>query len=473
MRYIKLIFLLIISFEFNAQDVANNLIKKNNYESDFLSPNFHAERRKLLRDSLPDKSVAVFFANPIRTRSNDVQYEYHQDPNFYYLTGFKEPHSMLIVFKEPMVLGEQETDEIIFVRDRNPDKEIWDGRRLGVDGAQEKLGISTVMLNRIFADLEFNFSQFDHVYYILPDGHVNDDDSERGDLYSMMKHFKRKLDTLDDPKEARRLQYYMNGLRQNKEPEELALMQKAIDITCEAHRELMKSLDTSYTEYKAEALVEYVFKLRGAEYPGFPSIVGAGENSCILHYVTNRRMLNKGDLMVVDIGAEYHGYTADITRTLPIDGAYSEEQALIYDVVLQAQNAGIEACQAGNKFWDPHNAATRVIQRELQKLGITTKRYDARKYFMHGTSHYLGLDVHDAGLYGSLKPGQVITVEPGIYIPEGSDCDPKWWNIGVRIEDDILITDHGPVNMSQSIPRSMDEIEALMKVKSDIDDFLK
>ena len=473
MRYsIVFLFLLAVSLSF-SQDRPNNLVKKNNYETDFLLPDFHASRRNLLRDSMPQNSVAVFFANPIRTRSNDVMYEYHQDPNFYYLTGFREPHSMLMVFKEPRMIDGVETNEIIFVRDRNPDKEIWDGLRFGVEGAKERLGIQTVLVNRKFADLPIDFTQFDNIFYILPDGHVDDDNTERGDLYSMVRHFKRKVDTLDDPKVARKLQYYMNSLRQKKEEEELALMQKAIDITCEAHRELMKSLDTNFTEYMAEALIEYVFKLRGAEYPGFPSIVGAGENSCILHYVTNRRMLNNGDLMVVDIGAEYHGYTADITRTIPVDGTYSEEQAIIYNIVFEAQSAGIQACQPGNKFWDPHDAATRVIQRELQKLGITTKRYEARKYFMHGTSHYLGLDVHDAGLYGSLQPGHVITVEPGIYIPEGSDCDPKWWNIGVRIEDDILITEKGPVNMSQSVPRSMDEIEALMKVSSDLKDFIR
>jgi Xaa-Pro aminopeptidase len=220
------------------------------------------------------------------------------------------------------------------------------------------------------------------------------------------------------------------------------------------------------TEYQAQAILEYFFKHFGAEYPGFPSILGAGENSCILHYVTNRRTLADGDLLVADVGAEYHGYTADVTRTLPVNGKFSPEQKIIYDIVLEAQTAGIKAARAGNKFTEPHNKATEIIQKRLMEQGIIKSPMEHRLYFMHGTSHYLGLDVHDAGLYGSLAPGNVITVEPGVYIPEGSPCDPKWWNIGVRIEDDILITKGEPVNLSGAAPRTTEQIEALMKEES-------
>jgi Xaa-Pro aminopeptidase len=185
-----------------------------------------------------------------------------------------------------------------------------------------------------------------------------------------------------------------------------------------------------------------------------------------LHYSSNRKQLNGQDMLVADAGAEYHGYTADITRTLPTDGHFSTEEKAIYNIVLEAQKAGIKACLPGNNFWDPHQAALKVIQKGLAELGITKNAKDYTKYFMHGTSHYLGLDVHDAGLYGRLQPGNVITVEPGIYIAEGSDCDPKWWNIGVRIEDDILITDAQPINMSASVPREIEEIEQLMKEES-------
>ena len=217
------------------------------------------------------------------------------------------------------------------------------------------------------------------------------------------------------------------------------------------------------TEYQTEAIVEYVFKHHGAEYPGFPSIQGSGENSCILHYTSNRKPLYSNNLLVSDIGAEYHGYTADVTRTLPVDGKFSPEEKAIYNIVLEAQQAGIDACKKGNKFWDPHKAAQAVIAKRLLELGIIKHSYEVNKYFIHGTSHYLGLDVHDAGLYNSLQPGNVITVEPGIYIPAGSDCDPKWWNIGVRIEDDILITEDQPEVLSSKAPRKVEEIENLMQ----------
>ena len=257
----------------------------------------------------------------------------------------------------------------------------------------------------------------------------------------------------------------MAKLRQIKTQEEIALLRKAINITCEAQIELMKQIHEEMTEYQTEAIIEYVFKRNGAEYPGFPSIQGSGENSCILHYTSNRRPLVNGGLLVSDVGAEYHGYTADVTRTIPPKGEFSKEEKLIYNLVLKAQTAGIEAAQVGNSFWAPHQEAQKVIADGLKKLGIIKNINELSQYFMHGTSHYLGLDVHDAGMYMPLQEGNVITVEPGIYIAEGSDCDPKWWNIGVRIEDDILILETGPENLSAAAPRTVAEIEALMKKK--------
>jgi len=225
----------------------------------------------------------------------------------------------------------------------------------------------------------------------------------------------------------------------------------------------MKNIQPDMAEYETEAIIEYVFKKNGAEYPGFPSIQGSGENSCILHYTSNRRPLKNGGLLVSDVGAEYHAYTADVTRTIPPSGKFSKEERLIYKLVLDAQDAGIEVSRAGNTFWEPHRAALKVITDGLMKLKIIEDASEVGNYFMHGTSHYLGLDVHDAGLYMPLAPNQVITVEPGIYIAEGSNCDPKWWNIGVRIEDDILITTGEPENLSARAPRSIDEIEKLMQ----------
>ncbi len=468
-RSILLITALLAASSLTAQEVEKKQIKQqqhdHRYDEDLLTREFHAERREALRDLLPENSVAVVFAAPVRNRSNDVDYEYHQNPDFYYLTGVVEPHAMVMIFKDIQKVDGKKVDEIIYVQERDPSAETWNGKRLGTEGTQKALGFEVVGANYQFAESTFDFSKLDHVYFTHPGNDVRDDKQKRGDLASLTKHFLKKtgkLETVD----SRQLSSWMAELREIKLEEEMRLLREAINMTCDAQTELMRALEPGMKEFQSEAIVEYVFKKNGAEYPGFPSILGGGENSCILHYTTNRKPLINGDLLVSDIGAEYHGYTADVTRTIPVDGHYSEEEAIIYNIVLEAQNAGIDACKVGNKFYDPHTAATQIIAKKLLELGIIKKSFEVQNYFMHGTSHYLGLDVHDAGLYGALKPGNVITVEPGIYIPEGSDCDPKWWNIGVRIEDDILITENGPENLSAKAPRTIEEIEALMKEES-------
>jgi len=260
----------------------------------------------------------------------------------------------------------------------------------------------------------------------------------------------------------------MAQLREIKSEEELVLLRKAISITCDAQNELMKVLKPGMKEYQAEAVVEAVFKLNGAEYPGYPSIIGAEENSCILHYTSNRKTMKGKHLLLSDVGAEYHGYTADVTRTVPVDGKYSKEEKIIYDIVLEAQEKAIAECRPGNPFYITNTIATTVISQRLQELGIIKSPFEIRRYFMHGTSHYLGLDVHDPGTMGNFQPNTVITVEPGIYIKEGSPCDPKWWNIGIRIEDDILITNSDPENLSGCVPRTTKEIELVMKKQPEL-----
>lgn len=255
----------------------------------------------------------------------------------------------------------------------------------------------------------------------------------------------------------------LNWMRMVKTPEELVLLRRAIDISVLAHREAMKSIEPEMYEYEVEALAEYVFQRNGAAFAGYPSIVGSGENSTILHYNTNRRQMQGNDLVVMDMGAEYLGYTADVTRTVPVDGVFSPEEKAIYELVLQAQEAGIEAARAGNAFGAPGQAAWRIISDGLRALGLVKTDDDVRNFFMHGTSHYLGLWVHDVGDGQPFVPGTVITVEPGIYIRPSTGVDPKWWNIGVRIEDDILITDGDPVNLSAAAPRTVAAIEALMR----------
>ncbi len=445
----------------------NTLVLAQSYDNDLLSKEFHKGRRQALRKLMPDSTCVVFFTNPERQRANDTKYLYHQDPDFYYLTGLKEPNAVLLMFKEPQTFYDTiVTDEIIFVQDRNSTQEAWTGKILGKDGVKLQLAFDKVLLNSQFADFEIDFSKFQKVFHKEFFDDVRDDKEDRGDLYSLIKHFRLKTDYKRKNLDNFNLEGWMATLREVKQPEEIVLMRKAIDITCLAHAEMIRALEPNMAEYQAQAVVEYMFKNMGAEYEGYNSIVGGGENSCILHYETNRKKLDGGDMLVVDAGAEYHGYTADVTRTMPMDGKFSEEEKAIYNLVLEAQEAGIKACKAGAEFRASHKAAVTVIQKGLKDLGIIKNSNDFMKYFFHGTSHYLGLDVHDAGNYGRLFPGNVITVEPGIYIPSGSDCDPKWWNIGVRIEDDILITSGEPEVLSGKLPKKVEEIEALMKEES-------
>ncbi len=463
-KVLFLLFILFVQLQAQEDDIQIQTQDYYQYEQDFLPASFHQGRRDSLRALMPEGTAAVFFSAPERNRSNDVYYEYHQDPNFYYLTGLREPNSMLVLFKEPIWFADQETQEFIFVQDRNPQTELWNGRRLGKEGAKSKLGIQTVLTNAQFQSIALPFDSLKRVYFQSPHAMEEQDMETTESLKGLFSHFQKQLDSVSPIAESH-LSMMMAKLRQIKTQEEIALLRKAINITCEAQIELMKQIHEEMTEYQTEAIIEYVFKRNGAEYPGFPSIQGSGENSCILHYTSNRRPLVNGGLLVSDVGAEYHGYTADVTRTIPPKGEFSKEEKLIYNLVLKAQTAGIEAAQVGNSFWAPHQEAQKVIADGLKKLGIIKNINELSQYFMHGTSHYLGLDVHDAGMYMPLQEGNVITVEPGIYIAEGSDCDPKWWNIGVRIEDDILILETGPENLSAAAPRTVAEIEALMKKK--------
>jgi Xaa-Pro aminopeptidase len=233
----------------------------------------------------------------------------------------------------------------------------------------------------------------------------------------------------------------------------------------------MKAMHPGMSEVEIQGIHEYVHKKYTAPHVGYPSIVGSGPNGCILHYIDNNRPMVGNTLVLMDVGAEYREYTADITRTIPANGKFTEEQRQIYLLVYEAQEAGFAQCKVGNAFKATHEAAEKVIAAGLKKLGIIADESDVRRYFPHGTSHYLGLDVHDRGTYGPFRPNTVITVEPGIYIPEGSPCDPKWWNIAVRIEDDILITEKGWENLSAGAPRTIAEIEALMAQPSPLDQF--
>ena len=448
-----------------SQDLDVNLNSNEDsfeYEQDFLSAEFHKSRRDSLRKLLPEGSAIVFFSSPERNRSNDVYYEYHQNPNFYYLTGLREPNSMVIIYKELQRFNSFETNEVLFMQIRDKNSELWDGRRLGIERAKDRLKLNAILPNKDFLTFNPRFDSLRAVFFDSPFAIEDGDTTSTDNLNGLFYHFFKKNPT--ELKDNQRIEgILMAQLRQIKTEEELVLLRKAVTITCEAQNKLMQEVNENMTEFQTEALVEFVFKNNGAEYTGFPSIQGSGENSCILHYTSNRRPLIKGGLLVSDIGAEYHGYTADVTRTIPPTGKFTKEQKIIYELVLEAQTAGIEAAVEGASFWQPGLIATDIIAEGLKKLGIIKHKNEVRKYFMHGTSHYLGLDVHDVGTYTPLVVGNVITVEPGIYIAQGSDCDPKWWNIGVRIEDDILITTEGPENLSTCSPRTVKAIESLME----------
>ena len=422
------------------------------YDNDLLSKEFHSGRRNALRKLMADSSVAVFFSSTIKNRSNDVDYEFHQDPNFYYLTGLNEESALLLVFKNEVTIGGVSGNEFLFLQDRDPKTERWTGKLLGTDGAKSILGIQNAFSATSFADFKTDLSKFKKVY-----------SSKEAEVQSFTSL--KDISSLSNA-DTYAFKELMATLREIKTKEELDLMRKAIGFSCDGIKEAMKAMEPGMHEYDAEAIAEYVFKSKGAEDVGYPSIVGGGENSCILHYETNRKKLTAKDMLVCDVGAEYHGYSADVTRTFPVSGKFSEEQKAIYNIVLEAQQAGIDTCKPGADFRAPHKVATAIIQKRLLELGIIKQPNEVSKYFFHGTSHYLGLDVHDMGTYGKLKPNSVITVEPGIYIPFGSDCDEKWWGIGIRIEDDVLITEAQPEVLSSCVPKSTAEIEAVMKQES-------
>jgi Xaa-Pro aminopeptidase len=505
--------------------------------TDFLSPAFHKQRRELLRAQMPANSVAVVFAAPVRNRANDVSYIYHQNPDFYYLTGYDEPDAVLLLFKEPCALGGQSgVTEMLFTQPRNPAREAWTGRRLGAAGAKTKLGLQHAADNQDFAAVGIKWADFDKVLVVsLPDD-ARDDLANPADLHSLVVTFRQQAGVpasyspgLSEIEQFVRHVGPLNGklvservasqakdnpaiaasplisaflaatndagrkaaiaafppgrfddvllgeklteLRAIKTPEELALLRRAIRISTQGQREVMKLMRPDMGEMDVQGLHEYVYRRYGAEFQGYPSIVGGGANGCILHYETNDRQRLDNDLVLMDCGAEYHGYTADVTRTAPPSGTFSPAQRQIYELVLAAQEAGFAACRPGASFDAPNKATQEVVAAGLQKLGIIKKKEEFRRYYPHGASHYLGLDVHDSGNYGPLQAGNVITVEPGIYIPAGSPCDPKWWNIGVRIEDDALITATGYENLSAEAPRTVADIEKLMAEPSALEGF--
>jgi Xaa-Pro aminopeptidase len=435
------------------------------YPNDYLSPAFHAGRRAAYREAMPARSVAMFFASQVRVRNNDVDYLYAQSKNFYYLTGLEEPNSLLLLFKEPTTILGKTGTEFIFVQPRNPQQEMWTGKILGVDGVKNRYQLENVFLNEQFNASTIDLSKVDSVFTLFRGEQILSKPQGRDQLSRMAAITDSLIVAQNKPVATQRARAIIAKLRGIKQPEEIAIMEKAVNMSVAGHNEVMKAVKPGMTEYQAQAVMEYMFKKNGSEYVGYGSINGSGENTCILHYETNQRLMKDGDLLLSDCAAEYHGYSADVTRTIPVNGKFTPEQKIIYELVLEAQDSAFEKCKPGGSITEVHMAAQRVITRGLQKLGIISQPAEVRTYFPHGTSHHLGLDVHDMGGRG-LEEGSLFTVEPGIYIAPNSKCDPKWWNIGVRIEDDILITKDGYRNLSAGSPRTVAEVEKMAKQKS-------
>ncbi|WEK33464.1 MAG: aminopeptidase P family protein [Candidatus Pseudobacter hemicellulosilyticus] len=445
--------------------------------TDYLSPEFHAGRRAALRELMPRNSVVMVAAYPTRKFSNDVDYVYHPSPDLYYFTGYKEPNALLLLFKEPQVAPDGDTcTELFFVQERNVLAERWTGRRLGAEGVREQLKIAHAYNGKNFKDLKLDLKKFDQVLFdrlpLLPANSWTP-----ADLANLISQFREKAGITDSNLEAEKkfnsnAYFQLTGqLREIKTEEEMVLLRKAIEISCNGQAEVMKAVRPDMSEREIQGLHEYVHKKYGAEHWGYPAIVGAGNNGCVLHYQDNNRLQAGNRLVLMDVGAEYHGYTADVTRTIPANGQFSPDQKAIYQLVYEAQEAAFKLCRAGATWGELDKAARDGIAAGLLKLGIIKQKSEVNNYFSHGLGHHIGLDVHDRSHSPQMKKGMVITIEPGIYIPENSPCDPRWWGIGIRIEDDILIREKDYELLSGNAPRTVTAIERMIAEKSILENY--
>jgi Xaa-Pro aminopeptidase len=412
-------------------------------------------------------SVAIIPAAREATRSNDTNYRFRQDSDFFYLTGFEEPEAIAVI-----KVG-SETEYALFVRPRDPEREIWDGRRAGVEGAKSEFGASGAFpVDEFHGKLAEILDGAEILYYRL--GVNSDLDDQIIREISRMRAVNRKPihppQTIIDPATI------IHELRVIKSSDELEIMQRAADIAAEAHCEAMKAARPGMREYEIEALIEQIFRRHGSAGPAYTSIVGAGANATVLHYINNDGELRDGELLLLDAGAEYKGYASDITRTFPVNGRYSPAQREIYDLVLKAQMSCVEMVRPGVTHDQLKQHSIEVLTEGMVELGllkgdpeqlIKDKKYE--KFYMHGLGHMLGIDVHDVGRYyygkesRALEPGVVMTVEPGIYVAaDAKDVPEKYLGIGVRIEDDVLCTNSGPRVLTTKVPKQAEEIEALM-----------
>jgi Xaa-Pro aminopeptidase len=451
--------------------------QEENVANDYLSPAFHASRRDSARARMPANSVMVVFAFPTRNFSNDVEYVYHANPDLYYFTGYKEPHSVLFLFKEDQKGDDGNVyNELLFIQERNAQAEQWTGKRMGVEGVKNQLKINQVFNGRQFKGHPQNFSGFANILmdrWPIADPAGNRDTA---DLFSLVNQFKMKAglsgDKTDESKVQQKLYMQLTGgLREIKTEEELALIRKAVEISCIGQAEVMKAIRPEMSEREVQGLHEYVHKKYGAENVGYPSIVGAGNNGCVLHYIENAKLSVGKQMLLMDVGAEYHNYTADVTRTIPSSGKFTAEQKAIYEIVYQAQEECFKMCKEGTNWRDVNMKSKEIVAAGLLRLGIISKKEEAARYYPHGVGHHIGMDVHDRNVSPVLKKNMVLTIEPGIYIPENSNCDKKWWGIAVRIEDDVLIREKDYELLSTAAPRKIEDVEKKIAEKSILENY--
>lgn len=410
--------------------------------------------------------TAIFRSAPVAVMHNDVEYAYRQDSDFYYLTGFNEENAVAVLAPH-----HAEHRFILFVQPKDKEKEVWTGYRVGVDAAKEKYGADEAYpISELDEKLPQYLEKADKIYYHLG--------RDRKFNETVLSHWQRLIATYSKrgtgPIAIEDSNFILHPMRLIKSEAELELMRKAIAISVEAHNHAREFTKPGRYEYEIQAEIEHIFRLRGGMGPAYPSIVASGANACILHYIENDRQLQENDLLLIDAGCCYQYYNGDITRTFPVNGKFTPEQKTIYDLVLTAQLAAIDQVKPGNSWNLGHDAAVRILTEGLVELGLLTgdieeiiKEEKYKAFYMHKTGHWLGLDVHDAGIYKhgedawqTLQPGQILTVEPGIYIApdyqpaEGQpEIDDKWRGIGIRIEDDVLVTESGHEILTAGVPK--------------------
>ena len=426
-----------------------------------------ARRRRQLMRMMGQDAIAILPAARPKRRNRDVEYPFRQDSDFLYLTGFPEPEAVMV-----LVPGRRQGQYLLFCRERDPEQETWHGRRAGLEGAVEHYGADDAFpIGDIDDILPGLLEDRERVYYTM--GCDKDFDDRLMGWINQIRSQTRS--GAQPPHEFVSLAWLVHEMRLFKSAAEIRAMKKAARVSMAAHRRAMRICRPGRHEYEIEAELLHEFR-RNAMEPAYPSIVGGGDNACILHYVDNCAPLQDGDLLLIDAGAEYQGYASDITRTFPVNGRFTKEQRALYALVLKAQQAAIRKVRPGNHWNDPHMAAVRTLTRGLVELGLLKGRVPQlvkegayRRFYMHRTGHWLGLDVHDVGDYRiddqwrELEPGMVLTVEPGLYIAPGSKgVARKWWGIGIRIEDDVLVTRDGCEVLTADLPSDPDAIEALM-----------